>query len=181
MKLILFKFFIIKRGNIMNKIKYILITFLTLIFLNTAAHSDGHGIAKSGTINFVIGWYFDVDDIAPQADGWAVGGGKAVGALFNNNGSGPLHEGRALCAAVSMVTPEGASNKGNCYFGDQDGDRIYTSFTGDLAKGAGINTIIGGSGKYAGITGSGPWECDWPGPADNGSFNCRNSLAYEIK
>jgi hypothetical protein len=165
----------------MSKIKYLLITIMTFMFLSSVAYADGHGIAKSGTINFVIGWYFDLVDIAPQAEGWAVGGGSAKGALFNVNGSGPLHEGRALCAAVSMVTPNGATNKGNCYFGDQDGDRIYTSFTGDLGKGAGINNIIGGSGKYAGITGSGPWECDWPGPADNGAFNCRNSLTYEIK
>ena len=165
----------------MSKIKYILITFMTIMFFSSVAQADSHGIAKSGTINYVIGWYFDAANIAPQAEDWSIGVGNAKGAIFNLNGSGPLHEGRALCAAVSLVTPNGASNKGNCYFGDQDGDRIFTSFTGDLGTGSGINNIIGGTGKYAGITGSGPWECDWPGPADNGGFNCRNSFTYEIK
>ena len=75
---------------------------------------------------------------------------------------------------------DGATNKGNCYFGDQDGDRVFTSFTGDLGVNAGINTIIGGTGKYAGITGSGPWECDAGVPGDNGAFNCRQSLNYKL-
>jgi len=169
------------KEKVMKRINYFLMTFLSVLFINSIAYADGHTMPKSGTINFVIGWYFDLPEIAPQAEGWSIAAGNAMGALFNNNGSGPLHEGRALCSAVSLVTPESATNKGNCYFGDQDGDRIFTSFTGNLAKGAGINTIIGGTGKYLGITGSGPWECDWPGPADNGGFNCRNSLTYEIK
>ena len=162
-------------------IKFIL-TFIIFVMFSSSLFADGHGIPKSGTINWVTGWYFDLPPTQPQADGYSISSGNAIGATFNVNGSGPLHEGRALCSAVAIVGPDvGASNKGNCYFGDKDGDRIYTSFTGDLSKAGGINTIIAGTGKYKGITGTGPWECEFPGEADNGAFNCRQSLTYEIK
>jgi len=162
----------------MKKIIYAI--FLIILF-NSASYSDGHSLAKSGTISWVTGWQFNLPPTAPQSEGFSISSGNAIGATFNVNGSGPLHEGRAFCAAVAIVIPEvGATNKGNCYFGDRDGDRIYTSFTGDLSVGSGLNTIIGGSGKYAGISGSGPWECEWPGEADNGAFNCRQSLTYKL-
>ena len=115
-----------------------------------------------------------------QSGDWTLGVGNAVGSMFNTNGSGPFHEGRAMCVATWVINSDGATNKGNCYFGDQDGDRVFTSFTGDLGVNAGINTIIGGTGKYAGITGSGPWECDAGVPGDNGGFNCRQSLNYKL-
>ena len=168
----------------MNLITFLLTILLPTVFaavFSTAALSDGHGhLAKSGTISWVTGWYFDLPELAPQADGYAVGHGSAVGATFNTAGEGPLHQGRATCVVTYFVTPNGATNKGNCFFGDQDGDRIFTSFTGDLSTNSGINTIAGGTGKYAGITGSGPWECDAQQPADNGGFNCRQSLTYEL-
>ena len=59
-------------------------------------------------------------------------------------------------------------------WGDADGDRIYTSFVGDTQKG--VNTIIGGTGKYAGWTGSGPWACYDLGA--NGSNRCKQSINY---
>ena len=152
---------------------------LFLASFGTAALADHHGhLAKSGTISWVTGWIFEGPELAPQADGYVIGHAQAVGATFNVNGSGPLHEGRATCVVAFIVTPDGATNKGNCFFGDQAGDRIFTSFTGDVAANKVINTIVGGTGKYAGITGSGPWACDASAPADTGGFNCRQSLTY---
>ena len=56
--------------------------------------------------------------------------------------------------------------------GDEAGDMIFTSFTGDTAKGT--NTITGGTGKFAGWTGSGPWACEDLGKF--GSSSCRQTL-----
>ena len=36
----------------------------------------------------------------------------------------------------------------NFYFGDKDGDRIFTSYTGNPLKNARENVIIAGTGKY---------------------------------
>ena len=42
----------------------------------------------------------------------------------------------------------------NFYFGDKDGDRIFTSYTGNPLKNARENVIIAGTGKYKGISGN---------------------------
>ena len=52
---------------------------------------------------------------------------------------------------------------------------IFTSFVGDTIQGT--NTITGGTGKYIGISGSGPWVCkDFP----NGASSCKQSLNYKL-
>jgi hypothetical protein len=72
-------------------------------------------------------------------------------------------------------------NKGFCAFGDTDGDRIFTEFTGNFtpeAGGTGTNEIVGGTGKYAGIEGSGPWKCKPSG--GNGEVQCAQRLDYRL-
>ena len=163
----------------MKKAITLILGGLFLSTISLAANADGH-LAKSGTISWVTGWHLDTTHLA-QTGGWAMGTVVVRGATFNTNGSGPLHEGRANCVGVYIVNPDGATNKGNCSFGDQDGDRIFTTWTGNAATNQGENTIMGGTGKYAGITGSGPWHCFGPTAAEeNGAFNCNQSLTYEL-
>ena len=71
-------------------------------------------------------------------------------------------------------------DQGYCAFGDADGDRVFTSFTGAFETGgaSGTNTIIGGTGKYAGIQGSGPWKCR--GAGNNGELQCVQRLDYRL-
>ena len=52
------------------------------------------------------------------------------------------------------------------------------SFDGNAATNKGANYITGGTGKYAGITGQGPWVCSG---AAGGESMCNQSLTYEIK
>jgi len=61
-----------------------------------------------------------------------------------------------------------------------DGDRILTAFTGSFGPdGAnGVNEIIGGTGKYTGIQGSGPWKCKFSG--NNGESQCAQKLDYRL-
>ena len=164
----------------MKNVFILLLGSVLLSLISFKAGADGH-LPKSGTISWVTGWHMDSIDLAPQTGGYALGSIAVRGATFNTNGSGPLHEGRALCVGTYIVTPDGATNKGNCAFGDQDGDRIFTTWTGNAATNQGINTIMGGTGKYAGITGSGPWLCFGPSSVeDDNAFNCRQSLTYEL-
>lgn len=64
--------------------------------------------------------------------------------------------------------------------GDADGDRIFTDFTGNIGSdGAnGTNVISGGTGKYAGASGSGPWKCKFPGA--NVELQCAQRLHYRL-
>ena len=157
-----------------------LIVIIFIFLLNNIVYADGHAIPSKGKIDFVTGWQFDMNPSEPQADGWNIITGSSSGSTFNVKGSGPLHEGRALCGATIVMSADINTFNGNCYFGDKDGDRIFTSFTGSPLKNAGENIIIGGTGKYKGITGKGPWECDGAKPGDHGAFNCRQSLTYKI-
>lgn len=136
-------------------------------------------LPKSGSISFHTGWKdaFEVNEVSDKRfHGWD----HAVGVTFNDRGSGPLHLGPANCYSAFFVVEGNGSNKGYCAFGDPDGDRLFTDFTGTLSpNGAeGTNTIVGGTGKYAGITGSGPWKCKPSGK--NGELQCAQRLDYRL-
>ena len=108
------------------------------------------------------------------------GHGSVVGTSFNDKGSGPLHAGPATCFYTFFATESGTKNKGYCAFGDPDGDRIFTDWHGTQsgADSEGVNQIAGGTGKYAGIQGSGPWKCKDTGP--NGQLFCTQRFDYRL-
>ena len=159
----------------------IILTLILLFSFNNLSLADGHAIPQKGEINFLTGWQFNMNPSEPQSGGWNIMSGAAVGSTFNTAGKGPLHEGRAMCTGSIVVSEEFSTFAGHCYFGDKDGDRIFTSYTGNPLKNTGDNIIIGGTGKYKGITGKGPWDCDATKPGDHGAFNCRQTLVYSIK
>jgi hypothetical protein len=136
-------------------------------------------LPKSGSISFHTGWR-DLVEAVEVADKQVQGHGRDVGVTFNDKGSGPLHLGPANCFYVFALTSGTGPNKGYCAFSDADGDKIFTDFTGTIGPdGAnGTNMISGGTGKYAGITGSGPWKCKLAGP--NGELLCNQRLDYRI-
>ena len=138
-------------------------------------------LPKSGSISIhtgfkVSGEAMEVAAKRPQ------GHGTAGGVSFNDNGSGPLHRGPATCFYTFFANEGGgAKNKGYCAFGDADGDRIFTDWTGTISadgQGNGVNEIAGGTGKYTGIQGSGPWKCRDVGP--NGQHDCTQRFDYRL-
>jgi len=146
-----------------------------------AATAGAQELPKSGTISWHTGWKLDGGAMT-VAEGHVEGHGSGVGTSFNDKGSGPLHLGAAECVYTFFVIDGSGTNTGYCAFGDADGDRIFTSFTGKvgLPNGydEGTNFITGGTGKYAGITGSGPWKCKTVGNA--GGIQCAQSVDYKL-
>ena len=136
-------------------------------------------LPKSGSINFHTGWK-DTSDANEVADKRYQGQGRSVGTTFNDKGSGPLQLGPANCSSTFVVSEGSGPIKGYCAFGDADGDRIFTDFTGSISPtGAeGTNVISGGTGKYAGVTGSGPWKCKASGK--NGELQCNQRFDYRL-
>ena len=138
-------------------------------------------LPKSGTINFHTGWK-DTGNAMEVAAKRMQGQGVVTGATFNDKGAGPLHGGPANCSYTFIAIEGAGKSKGYCTFSDADGDRIYTDFTGTSTpdgKGNGTNEIIGGTGKYSGIQGSGPWKCQYVG--GNGEFHCAQRLDYRLQ
>lgn len=137
-------------------------------------------LPRSGSIEFHTGWKF-TGEVHKPAEDHVMGHGTVAGITFSNKGSGPLHLGPANCFDTFALVQGRGSNKGYCAFGDPDGDRIFTSFTGELVPeggGNGTNEITGGTGKYKGITGSGPWKCKPMG--GNGEVQCAQRLDYKL-
>jgi hypothetical protein len=136
-------------------------------------------LPKSGTINFHTGWKV-VPEVFETPEKRAVGHGSVVGINFNDQGSGPLHGGPAICVFTFLGKEATDISKGYCAFGDADGDRIFTDWDGanDGKDDKGINRIAGGTGKYRGITGQGPWQC-WSTPTP-GALRCKQSFDYKL-
>jgi hypothetical protein len=136
-------------------------------------------LPKSGTISYHTAWK-DVGDAQTVADKRMQGAGSVMGATFNDKGSGPLHRGPATCYYTFFAVDGNGKTKGYCTFSDADGDRIFTDFTGTTTpdgKGTGINEIAGGTGKYAGIQGRGPWNCQY---ASANQSTCTQQLEYRL-
>lgn len=141
--------------------------------------ASAQGLPKAGTISWHTGWRYTPDALT-VADAHLIGKGSTSGVSFNDRGTGPLHLGPANCfESFEMIGGKGTS-RGVCAFGDVDGDRLFTSFTGSFGPdGAqGTNEITGGTGKYAGIQGSGPWKCK--GSGSNGEVQCAQRLDYRL-
>jgi hypothetical protein len=147
------------------------------VVLSPAAQAQQ--LPKSGSISFHTGWKHTADVVAP-ADKILIGRGNATGVTFNDKGSGPLHLGPANCYEAFSANDGRGKTRGVCAFGDPDGDRVFTDFTGTFGPdGAnGTNEITGGTGKYAGIQGSGPWKCKMSG--GNGELQCAQRLDYRL-
>lgn len=161
----------------MCKATALLVFSLLLAILFSAAGAQQ--LPKSGTIAVHTGWKSSGEALE-VAEKRMQGHGSVIGITFNDKGSGPLHGGPATCFYVFFANDSGTKNKGYCAFGDSDGDRIFTDWHGTQSAegGQGVNEIVGGTGKYAGIQGNGPWKCKDAGA--NGQLNCTQRFEYRL-
>lgn len=162
----------------MRKVLIVFATGLSFATLCTAASAQQ--LPRSGTINFHTGFQIKAEAVT-VADKHMQGHGTAIGVTFNDKGSGPLHGGPATCFLTFFAIDGRGKNKGYCSFGDADGDRIFTDWNGNATPDGndnGINEIAGGTGKYAGIQGRGPWKCKPAGA--NGESHCNQRFDYQL-
>ena len=134
------------------------------------------GLPKSGSISWHTGWRM-VGEALEVAKGRVEGHGSVIGTSFNEKGSGPLHRGPAECVYTFLMIDGAGPSKGYCAFGDADGDRIFTDWTGEGSSGTSV--IVGGTGKYVGITGTGPWTGSAP-TGTHGGWVTLQRLDYKL-
>jgi hypothetical protein len=116
---------------------------------------------------------------------------EAVGTTQNMKGEKMLDKMSAHCAALSVSSGSKKYIDGACVLADSDGDKIFSTFdTRDLDKSqpkmdCGTHIITGGTGKYAGITGSEPFACitmpALAGPGGYTAMDIPHNTAWEIK
>jgi len=116
---------------------------------------------------------------------------EAVGTTENLKGEKMLDKMSARCQALSVDSGAKKYIDGACVLADADGDKIFSTFdTRDLDKSqpdlsCGTHIITGGTGKYAGITGSEPFACNsMPALAGGGGYTAMDiphNTSWEIK
>jgi hypothetical protein len=116
---------------------------------------------------------------------------EAVGTTQNLKGEKMLDKMSARCQALSVNSGPKKYIDGACVLADTDGDMIFSTFdTRDVDKAqpdmsCGTHVITGGTGKYAGITGSEPFACNaMPALAGIGGYTAMDiphNTSWEIK
>jgi len=92
--------------------------------------------------------------------------GEETGITRNVKGEGPFHDMSVRCLYHWSVVGETNHLNGSCVHTDKDGDNVFATFDDKTA------TLIGGTGKYKGITGTVSYT--------NGNFTTRSAAARRL-
>jgi hypothetical protein len=151
----------------------------------------GEPMEKKGTTPYVTHFVFRPVtslDVLPLGTATLL---EAVGTTQNMKGEKMLDKMSARCMALSVAAGDKKYIDGACVLADADGDKIFSTFdTRDLDKSqpdmnCGTHIITGGTGKYAGITGSEPFACNaLPALAGAGGYTAMDiphNTTWEIK
>ena len=77
-----------------------------------------------------------------------------TGITRNVTGEGPFNNMSVHCLMHWTVINEKFDGNGSCVETDKDGDQVFTTFDNDA------HYLVGGTGKYKGITGKAPYTVD---------------------
>jgi hypothetical protein len=116
---------------------------------------------------------------------------EAVGTTQNMKGEKMLDKMAARCVALNVELDDKKYIDGVCVLVDQGGDKIVSTFdTRDIDKSqpemnCGTHVIMGGTGKYKGITGREPFSCQampaLAGPGGYTALDIPHNTSWEIK
>ena len=116
---------------------------------------------------------------------------EAVGTTQNLKGEKMLDKMAARCVAINVELDEKKYIDGVCVLTDTGGDKIVSTFdTRDVDKSqpemnCGTHIIVGGTGKYKGITGREPFACHamptLAGPGGYTALDIPHNTVWEIK
>jgi hypothetical protein len=146
----------------------------------TIGAAAAQSIPKAGTFSIHSGWK-SVGEMTQVAEGHFSGAGNFWGITYNDSGRGLLHIGAVLCPYSLDVTNGAGPGKGTCAWGDADGDKIFTDWSGMLkADGTfdGMNQITGGTGKFTGVQGKAPFHCKALNAS--GQWTCTQQFEYRL-
>lgn len=119
-----------------------------LVLLALGGRANAADFPKSGEAELVtyamIHEFLTIDG----AGAGAFGAGQYSGVTRNVAGPGPFDKVSAICSENWTHLEDKWSRSGACIWTDEDGDHVIYTF------GRGQNNLVGGTGKYAGITGT---------------------------
>lgn len=116
----------------MDKVLWVLSALVIAQSLTSSYAADA--IPKSGRIATHSG-YRGNGEVVPLTDARMYWGGVFYGVLYNDSGSGLLHEGTSQCVGSVDIDGETGNSKGFCTFADSDGSVIFGDFGGTAPAG----------------------------------------------
>jgi hypothetical protein len=139
----------LKEGNLIMSRKLLMLAAAALLPLSFSA--QGAETAKEGTdklvVHFVNGQTFNPmkqgEAVVYPGDDYGIQSASA-GSLFDNLS--------VRCVGLLRFEGNKAAGNGYCIKGDKDGNQYWEAYE-DVAPGKGTSKIVGGLGKFAGITG----------------------------
>lgn len=136
-------------------------------------------VAKSGSFK-TQGGFKAVEEAMQVGEKHTYSHGVAWGVV--SGASGPLRVATAMCPYISEVTGDTIAFQGKCVWSDTDGDKIFSEWSGKFSAssgaGDGPQSITGGTGKFSGIQGTAPFQCQVLN--DKGQFNCSQQWSYQL-
>jgi hypothetical protein len=148
-----------------------------VLFVGKATAAD---LPQSGSFKLHSGWK-TVGDVVQVAENHIFGAGTFWGITYNDAGSGLLHVGTAVCPYTLETINGTGTGQGSCAWGDANGDKIFTSYSGKVSPSGsfeGMNKITGGTGKFNGIQGQAPFQCR--ALNDKGQYTCTQEFSYSL-
>jgi hypothetical protein len=125
-------------------------TFFGLI-VAVSAQSFAADFPKSGAAEYDT--YYVFEKVATMDSGVGTSAiTEFTGITRNVKGDGPFHNMSVHCLMHSTVIADKWDGSGSCVETDLDGDNVLTKFDADA------HYIVGGTGKYKGITGKAPYS-----------------------
>jgi hypothetical protein len=108
-------------------------------------------LPKQGTDSYTT-TYVIVSSSQMKAGDRTITAYEGLGITRNDNGGPMFNDMGARCLGTSEMVGKDASSRGTCVETDKDGDEIYSTYQ---SKGlSGTHTFFGGTGKYAGLSGT---------------------------
>jgi hypothetical protein len=134
--------------------------FLALFQVSTHAVADP-SFPRTGSAKIAAYTVCHSLDIVDMGAVGSQSSADCVGIVKNKEAAAVFDNLAIHCLEVSRARAEGYKFDGTCVETDGDGDKIFMTYEGPES---GAISLIGGSGKYAGIEGSGNWTVtDAPG------------------
>ena len=156
------------------------IAFSLGVALSFGTPAKAADLAQSGSIKIHSGWKA-VGDTVQVGEKHVLGTGNFWGVTFNDAGSGPLHNGAAICSYTLELVNGSGTVQGSCAWSDNDSDKFFVNYTGNIAASGefgGPNKITGGTGKFKGIQGQGGFQCITLN--DKNQYSCSQHFEYSL-
>lgn len=130
-----------------------ILTAIGALACASAARADDKiVIAPQGNTTYVT--YYTTQSMAAPLEMGEAGAGSLVqmtGVTRNTAGHAAFDNLSVRCVGYHETMGGKLQTRGSCVEIDAEGDKVFTTYA------AGVHTVVGGTGKYKGITGSAPF------------------------